>query len=169
MIFEDYSECFSVYKFVNSHTCSTMQGTCCTPPSPPLFPPPFSFPPFSFPSLPSYPLHPSPSLPFPSLPFRSLLFHQVKFERKLEGGSTTKEVQRTIFGLNNPYPQKKMMTFNKMTHDFTLHRTGPAGGGGEEVGCKWSGVPGWVVCVCGAVGVGVWVYVGGGVHVSLCV
>ena len=97
-----------------------MQGTCCTSPSPPLFPPPFSFPPFSFPSLPSYPLHPSPSLPFPSLPFPSLLFHQVKFERKLEGGSTTKEVQRTLFGLNNPYPQKKVMTFNKMTHDFTF-------------------------------------------------
>ena len=112
MIFEDYSECLSVYKFGNSHTCSTVEGTCCIP-LPPS--PPFSFPLLSFPSLPSYPLHPSPSLPFPPL-----LFHQVKFERKLEGGSTTKEVQRTLFGLNNPYPQKKVMTFNKMTHDFTF-------------------------------------------------
>ena len=58
--------------------------------------------------------------PSPPLPFPPLLFHQVKFERKLEGGSTTKEVQRTLFGLNNPYPQKKVMTFNKMTHDFTF-------------------------------------------------
>ena len=49
-----------------------------------------------------------------------------------------------------------------------IHRIGPAGGGGEEVGCKWSGVPGWVVCVgCVCVGGGVCVW--GCACVSVCV
>ena len=55
-----------------------------------------------------------------ALPSPPLSSHQVSFERKLEGGSATKQVQRTLFGPNNPYPQKKVMTFNKMTHDFTF-------------------------------------------------
>lgn len=38
----------------------------------------------------------------------------------LEGVSATKTVQRILFGPNNPYPQKKVMTFNKMTQDFTF-------------------------------------------------
>ena len=76
-----------------SHTCNTGQGNYYIklPRSPPL---------------------PSPLLPLPS--------HQVSFERKLEGGSATKVVQRTLFGPNNPYPQKKVMTFNKMTEDFAF-------------------------------------------------
>ena len=81
------------------------------------------------------PLSLLPSPPHPS--------PQVSFERKLEGGSATKQVQRTLFGPNNPYPQKKVMTFNKMTHDFTFRvgYTGLDQLGEEErrwAGCDWS-------------------------------
>lgn len=40
------------------------------------------------------------------------------FERETEG--VTKQVRRTLFGLMNPYPQKKIITFNKHTTDFTF-------------------------------------------------
>lgn len=43
---------------------------------------------------------------------------QVVFERENEGA--TKQVKRTLFGLMNPYPQKKIITFNKHTHDFSF-------------------------------------------------
>ncbi|KAK9891578.1 hypothetical protein WA026_015536 [Henosepilachna vigintioctopunctata] len=43
---------------------------------------------------------------------------QVVFERETE--SEVKQVKRTLFGLMNPYPQKKIITFNKHTTDFTF-------------------------------------------------
>jgi len=46
---------------------------------------------------------------------------QVEFERVRTGEDNTessKTVKRTLFGLMNPYPQKKVMTFNKHTKDF---------------------------------------------------
>lgn len=43
---------------------------------------------------------------------------QVVFERENEAG--LKQVKRTLFGLMNPYPQKKIITFNKHTSDFTF-------------------------------------------------
>ncbi|KAK2176539.1 hypothetical protein NP493_657g01042 [Ridgeia piscesae] len=47
---------------------------------------------------------------------------QVEFERvKLNpatGENETRIVKRTLFGRLNPYPQKKVMTFNKYTSDF---------------------------------------------------
>lgn len=44
---------------------------------------------------------------------------QVLFERESEGA--IKQVRRTLFGLMNPYPQKKIITFNKHTRDFTFN------------------------------------------------
>nr|XP_023019178.1 hypoxia up-regulated protein 1 [Leptinotarsa decemlineata] len=44
---------------------------------------------------------------------------QVLFERETENG--LKHVKRTLFGLMNPYPQKKIITFNKHTTDFTFN------------------------------------------------
>ena len=84
-----------------AHSNAVLQYPIFHLPSPPLPSPP----------LPLFSPLPSP-LPFPSPP-------QVSFERRLEGGSATKTVQRTLFGLN-PYPQKKVMTFNKMTQDFSF-------------------------------------------------
>ncbi|KAB0798996.1 hypothetical protein PPYR_06876 [Photinus pyralis] len=43
---------------------------------------------------------------------------QVVFERETEG--STKQVKRTLFSLMNPYPQKKIITFNKHTSDFSF-------------------------------------------------
>lgn len=43
---------------------------------------------------------------------------QVVFEREAEGA--VKLVKRTLFGVMNPYPQKKIITFNKHTHDFSF-------------------------------------------------
>lgn len=43
---------------------------------------------------------------------------QVVFERSAEEG--IKQVKRTLFGLMNPYPQKKIITFNKHTTDFNF-------------------------------------------------
>ncbi|KAL3265417.1 hypothetical protein HHI36_009621 [Cryptolaemus montrouzieri] len=43
---------------------------------------------------------------------------QVIFERETE--NRIKQVKRTLFGLMNPYPQKKIITFNKHTDDFTF-------------------------------------------------
>lgn len=57
-----------------------------------------------------------------------LLPIDVNFERELdpseEGGDepgTTKKVRRTLFSKMNPYPQKKIMTFNKHIKDFTFY------------------------------------------------
>lgn len=44
---------------------------------------------------------------------------QVVFERE-SGESGTKQVKRTLFGPMNPYPQKKVITFNKHTDDFSF-------------------------------------------------
>lgn len=44
---------------------------------------------------------------------------QVVFERETDG--TVKQVKRTLFGLMNPYPQKKIITFNKYINDFTFN------------------------------------------------
>lgn len=44
---------------------------------------------------------------------------QVNFEREVNG--SMKQVKRTLFGLMNPYPQKKIITFNKHTKDFTFN------------------------------------------------
>lgn len=43
---------------------------------------------------------------------------QVTFDRATEEG--VKTVKRTLFGLMNPYPQKKVITFNKHTSDFNF-------------------------------------------------
>merc|ERR1712099_183020 len=40
-------------------------------------------------------------------------------EDKTEAG--VKKVRRTLFGRMNPYPQKKIMTFNKHQADFTFY------------------------------------------------
>lgn len=44
---------------------------------------------------------------------------QVTFTREIEGGDI-KQVKRTLFGPMNPYPQRKIITFNKYRHDFTF-------------------------------------------------
>lgn len=44
---------------------------------------------------------------------------QVIFERESEGA--IKQVKRTLFNLMNPYPQKKKITFNKRTADFSFN------------------------------------------------
>ncbi|XP_044750034.1 hypoxia up-regulated protein 1 [Coccinella septempunctata] len=44
---------------------------------------------------------------------------QVNFERETD--SHLKQVKRTLFSLMNPYPQKKIITFNKYTDDFTFN------------------------------------------------
>lgn len=48
-----------------------------------------------------------------------LLPIQVVFSRQAEGGEKT--VKRTLFGPMNAYPQKKVITFNKHTDDFTFN------------------------------------------------
>merc|ERR1711934_1110701 len=45
----------------------------------------------------------------------------VDFSRALEGEDGVKKVRRTLFGRMNPYPQKKIMTFNKHQADFTFY------------------------------------------------
>jgi hypoxia up-regulated 1 len=46
----------------------------------------------------------------------------VDFVRELEGESSgEKRVRRTLFSRMNPYPQKKIMTFNKHVKDFTFY------------------------------------------------
>lgn len=44
---------------------------------------------------------------------------QVTFARETEGGDI-KQVKRTLFGVMNPFPQKKIITFNKHKNDFTF-------------------------------------------------
>nr|CAD7392844.1 unnamed protein product [Timema cristinae] len=52
----------------------------------------------------------------------SVLFPiQVVFERDMEGSSNPKQVKRTLFGYTNPYPQKKLLTFNKHQDDFSFN------------------------------------------------
>ncbi|XP_047099616.1 hypoxia up-regulated protein 1 isoform X1 [Schistocerca piceifrons] len=46
---------------------------------------------------------------------------QVVFERELENGAGTKQIRRTLFGPMNPYPQKKVLTFNKHMNDFSFY------------------------------------------------
>ncbi|XP_049875335.1 hypoxia up-regulated protein 1 [Pectinophora gossypiella] len=48
-----------------------------------------------------------------------LLPIQVVFTRNVDG--TDKLIKRTLFGPMNPYPQKKVITFNKHTDDFTFN------------------------------------------------
>ncbi|KAK3912914.1 Hypoxia up-regulated protein 1 [Frankliniella fusca] len=45
---------------------------------------------------------------------------QVTFEREIEG-SAPKQIKRLLFGPMNPYPQKKVLTFNKHTDDFSFN------------------------------------------------
>lgn len=44
---------------------------------------------------------------------------QVTFEREVESG--IRLMKRTLFGLMNPYPQKKILTFNKNLSDFDFN------------------------------------------------
>lgn len=49
---------------------------------------------------------------------------QVDFERQVEnddGSTSTKVVKRSLFAFGNNYPQKKVMTFNKHTADFSFY------------------------------------------------
>jgi hypoxia up-regulated 1 len=46
---------------------------------------------------------------------------QVVFEREVEGSASPKHIRRTLFGSMNPYPQKKILTFNKHQSDFSFH------------------------------------------------
>jgi len=50
-----------------------------------------------------------------------ILILQVVFERDVEGSVSPKHVKRTLFGSMNPYPQKKILTFNKHQNDFSFH------------------------------------------------
>lgn len=45
---------------------------------------------------------------------------QVTFERDVEGQTAPKQIKRLLFGPMNPYPQKKVLTFNKHTDDFNF-------------------------------------------------
>lgn len=45
----------------------------------------------------------------------------VSFERDPGDGSEVKQVKRVLFGHMNAYPQKKVITFNKHTHDFDFY------------------------------------------------
>lgn len=46
---------------------------------------------------------------------------QVTFEREVEGQTVPKQIKRLLFGPMNPYPQKKVLTFNKHTDDFSFN------------------------------------------------
>lgn len=48
-------------------------------------------------------------------------FLQVVFERELESSNSVKHVKRMLFGPMNPYPQKKVLTFNKHQTDFSFY------------------------------------------------
>ncbi|KAM7349563.1 hypoxia up-regulated Grp170 co-chaperone protein [Cochliomyia hominivorax] len=45
----------------------------------------------------------------------------VTFNRDPGEGAEIKQVKRVLFGLMNPYPQKKVITFNKHTEDFDFY------------------------------------------------
>ncbi|XP_016982480.1 hypoxia up-regulated protein 1 [Drosophila rhopaloa] len=51
----------------------------------------------------------------------TLLPLQVSFERDPGEGAAVKQVKRVLFALMNPYPQKKVITFNKHTDDFEFY------------------------------------------------
>ena len=57
--------------------------------------------------------------------FHRLLWNQVDFERELDAGEDgvkpVKIVKRTLFPFMNPYPQKKVLTFNKHSEDFAFY------------------------------------------------
>lgn len=46
---------------------------------------------------------------------------QISFQRVPDDGGNIRQVKRVLFGHLNPYPQKKMITFNKHTNDFDFH------------------------------------------------
>lgn len=50
---------------------------------------------------------------------------QVEFEKQTAENTEDKPktVKRTLFGRMNPYPQKKVMTFNKHLKDFSFNVT----------------------------------------------
>lgn len=53
----------------------------------------------------------------------TFLFYKVEFQRQRpneDGSSSSKSVKRTLFGRNNAYPIKKVMTFNKHNNDFNF-------------------------------------------------
>ncbi len=46
---------------------------------------------------------------------------QVSFDKPIvdsDGTPTTKTITRTLFNVGNPYPQKKILSFNKYNSDF---------------------------------------------------
>ena len=45
-------------------------------------------------------------------------FERVKHEEDKEETTSSKIIKRTLFNRMNPFPQKKVMTFNKHTKDF---------------------------------------------------
>nr|XP_032517912.1 hypoxia up-regulated protein 1 isoform X1 [Danaus plexippus plexippus] len=46
---------------------------------------------------------------------------QVVFSRHIDGNDKLDEIKRTLFGPMNSYPQKKVITFNKHTEDFSFN------------------------------------------------
>ncbi|XP_047521461.1 hypoxia up-regulated protein 1 isoform X1 [Pieris napi] len=50
-----------------------------------------------------------------------LLPIQVVFSRQVDGNEKLEMIRRTLFGPMNPYPQKKVITFNKHTDDFSFN------------------------------------------------
>ena len=62
-------------------------------------------------------------LDFPVIRARMFFILQVEFEKvRTESDDTLPKriVKRTLFGRGNPYPQKKVMTFNKHVKDFSF-------------------------------------------------
>lgn len=57
--------------------------------------------------------------------FNLILLYKVDFERELEteegAPKAVKVVRRTLFSHMNPYPQKKILTFNKHVNDFSFY------------------------------------------------
>lgn len=47
----------------------------------------------------------------------------MEFEKQKsdDNSDTAKVIKRTLFGRMNPYPQKKVMTFNKHFKDFSFN------------------------------------------------
>ena len=42
----------------------------------------------------------------------------VSFDKESDGNSTKKTIRRTLFQRSNPYPSKKVLTFNRYASDF---------------------------------------------------
>jgi len=56
--------------------------------------------------------------------FNTSVLLQITFERHIveeDGEERTKLVKKTLFQRNNPYPQKKVMTFNRLFGDFNFN------------------------------------------------